>query len=333
MKGIFMKHAYKLGIALLACLSASAQDAVTNSYTQINLISDGSVAGTKTDTHLVNPWGLSRTSSSYWWASDEGKGVSTLYDGSGNINSLVVTIPPASGIGVGSPTGTVASSGTFVFVTLDGTVQQWTKGTKAVIKASKAGAFYTGCTLATNAGVKTIYAANSAGGVDAYNASTFAPITLGSGAFVYPSLPAGYTPYGIQTVGSKIYVTYAAAPGAGNGFVGAFSPAGTFVSKLAHGTFMNQPWGIALAPSNFGAFSSDLLVGQTGSGQVAAFNPATGAFLGVLKDSTGKTIVNSGLWAIYFGSGTLTGPTNWLYFTAGIGGYAHGLFGYIISND
>jgi uncharacterized protein (TIGR03118 family) len=328
-----MKNVYKLGIALLACLGASAQDAVTNSYSQINLVSDGSVAGTKTDTHLVNPWGLSRTSSSYWWASDNATGLSTLYDGSGNINGLVVTIPPASGTGTGSPTGTVANGAGFAFVTLDGTVQQWSGGIKAAIKATKAGAFYTGCTLATNAGVSTLYAANAAGGVDAYNASTFAPITLAPGSFVYPSLPSGFAPYGIQSAGGKIYVTFAAAPGAGKGFVGAFDTTGKFLLSLAHGNYMNEPWGIAKAPSNFGHFSNAVLVGMTGSGKIAAFNASTGKFLGLLNDSTGKPLVNSGLWALYFGGGTLSGATNFLYFTAGIGGFAHGLFGYFISNN
>jgi len=141
-----------------------------------------------TDTHLVNPWGLSRSNGSYWWVSDNATGVSTLYDSTGQAQSLVVTIPPASGTGTGSPTGTVAIDGGFVFVTLDGTVQAWTGGTKAVIKATKSGAFYTGVTLATNTGVKTLYAANSGGSVDAYNASTYAPITLPSGSFVYPAV-------------------------------------------------------------------------------------------------------------------------------------------------
>jgi uncharacterized protein (TIGR03118 family) len=328
-----MNNIYKLGIALLTCLCGNAQDTVTNSYTQINLVSDGSVSGTKTDPNLVNPWGLSRTSGSDWWASDNETGVSTLYDGSGNIQSLVVTILPASGTGKGTPTGTVAVGSTFVFVTLDGTVQQWNGGTAAVIKAIKPGAFYTGCTRETNAGVNTLYAANSKGGVDAYNATTFAPITLAAGSFVYPSLPPGYAPYGIQSVGSKIYVTFTAAPGAGNGYVGVFNTAGTFLSSLAHGKYMNEPWGIAKAPSNFGKFSDALLVGMTGSGEIAAFNASSGTFLGMLENSSGKPIVNTGLWAIYFGGGTLSGPTNWLYFTAGIDGYAHGLFGYFISND
>jgi uncharacterized protein (TIGR03118 family) len=255
-----------------------------------------------------------------------------VYDGSGDIESLVVTIPPASGTGVGSPTGTVALGSAFVFVTLDGTISEWTSGTAAVIKVnnSSKGAVYTGCTLASDNGVTTLYVANAAGGVEAYTTS-FKPVTL-PGGFVDPNVPAGYTPYGIQNAGGKIWVTFAAAPGAGNGYVDAFDPTGKLLLSLVHGMYMNQPWGIALAPANFGAFSKLLLVGNTGSGEIGAFNPTTGAFEGFLKNSAGKAITNSGLWALYFGSGGVSGPTTTLYFTAGIDMQTKGLFGTITAN-
>ena len=123
-----MKNVYILTIVLLASMGASAQDTTTNSYTQTNLVSDIPGMGTFTDPHLVNPWGLSRSAGSYWWASDNGKGVSTLYNGAGAIQSLVVTIPPATGTGAGTPTGTVALGTEFIFVTLDGTISRWTGG-------------------------------------------------------------------------------------------------------------------------------------------------------------------------------------------------------------
>ena len=328
-----MQTSYKLMIALLACAGARAQDTVTNSYLQTNLVSDISSKAPKTDPHLVNPWGLSRSAGSYWWASDEGTGVSTLYDGSGNIQTLVVTVPPASGTGKGTPTGTVAVGSAFVFVTLDGTISEWTSGKTAVIKVnnSSAGAAYTGCTLASDNGVTTLYVANAAGGVEAYT-TAFSPVSLMPGAFVDPNVPAGYTPYGIQSAGGKIWVTFTAAPGAGNGYVDAFDPTGKLLLSLSHGTYMNQPWGIALAPASFGAFSKMLMVGNTGSGEIAAFNPTTGKFAGFLKNSAGTAIVNSGLWAIYFGGGGLSGPTTTLYFTAGIDSFAKGLFGSITAN-
>jgi uncharacterized protein (TIGR03118 family) len=327
-----MKNTYKLSIVLLAAMGASAQDTATNSYTQTNLVSDISGMATFTDPHLINPWGLSRSASSFWWASDDGTGVSTLYNGAGAIQSLVVTVPPASGTGTGTPTGTVALGSEFIFVTLDGTISAWTSGTRAVVKVnnSGSGAVYTGCTTAKNGTVQTIYVANSAGRVEAYT-TAFSRITLAAGAFEDPSIPAGYTPYGIQAIGTKIYVTFSAAPEAG-GYVDVFNPAGTLLLSLAQGWF-NQPWGIAQAPAGFGKFQKSVLVGNVGSGEIGAYNPTTGKFLGFLENAAAKPIKIPGLWALYFGGGnTNSGPASSLYFTAGIDNYLHGLFGTITAN-
>jgi uncharacterized protein (TIGR03118 family) len=328
-----MKTVYVPMIVLVACLGARAQDSTPNSYTQVNLVSDVAGRAANIDANLVNPWGLSRSANTPWWVADEGSGVATVFSGNGTIATRVVTIPPASGTGVGSPTGTVWWGTSFVFATLDGTISQWTSGSQAVIKVnnSSTGAVYTGITVASNGGQIAYYVANSAGGVEAYDLS-FAPVTLPAGAFVDPNVPAGYTPYGIQLVGATLWVTFTNAPGAGNGYVDAFSPAGTLLLSLQHGSWMNQPWGIALSPSNFGRFSYDLLVGNTGSGQIAAFSPTTGAYLGILESAAGTAIRNSGLWAIYFGGGGSSGPLTTLYFTAGIGGYKKGLFGAITAN-
>jgi uncharacterized protein (TIGR03118 family) len=326
-----MKITYKLAIVLLTAMAASAQDTATNSYTQTNLVSDIAGMGTFTDPHLVNPWGLSRTATSPWWVADAGTGVSTLYTGTGTIESLVVTVPPISGDGLGSPAGTVAVASKFVFCTLDGTLSQWTSGTKAVVHVRKAGAVYTGCTAAMDGTVETIYVANSAGGVEAYT-TTFTPITLGTGAFEDPNVPAGYTPYGIQAVGAKIFVTFSAAPGEG-GYVDMFTPAGKLLLSFAQGEF-NQPWGIALAPAGFGKFPGDILVGNVGSGEIGAYSSTTGKFLGFLENAAKKPIAIPGLWAIFFGAGATTnsGPTTSLYFAAGIDNYLHGLFGTITAN-
>jgi uncharacterized protein (TIGR03118 family) len=245
----------------------------------------------------------------------------------------------------------------FVFVTLDGTISQWLSGqgpatakfdhsaipatgcsschtTSAAIKVnnSSKGTAYTGVTVAkTSAGAQQLYAATPTG-IEVYNTS-FEPVTLAPGAFTDPNVPAGYTPYGIQSAGSDVYVTYSPAPPATGGYVDAFTPAGKLVLTLETGSWFDEPWGIALAPSNFGAFSGALLVGNTGSGVIAAFNATTGKFEGVLKNSSGATIENPGLWAIYFGDGnTESGPTNVLYFNAGIDNFAHGLFGSIAAN-
>jgi uncharacterized protein (TIGR03118 family) len=325
-----MKNVYILTIVLLASMGASAQDTATNSYTQTNLVSDIPGMGTFTDPHLVNPWGLSRSAASYWWAADEGTGVSTLYNGAGAVQSLVVTVPPATGTGAGTPTGTVAVGGKFIFVTLDGTISQWSSGSSAVIKVSNPGAVYTGCTSAKDGTVETIYVANSAGGVEAYT-TRFSRVTLAAGAFQDPSIPAGYTPYGIQAIGKKIYVTFAWGPGEG-GYVDVFNPAGTLLMSLAQGWF-NQPWGIAEAPAGFGKFARAVLVGNVGSGWIGAYKATTGKFLGFLDNASKQTITIQGLWALYFGGGnTNSGPKSSLYFAAGIDNFLHGLFGTITAN-
>ena len=327
-----MNRTYAFTFMLLAVAGARAQDTTTNSYTQTNLVSDVAGFAAFTDPHLINPWGLSRTASSFWWASDEATGVSTLYNGAGNIQSLVVAVPPASGAGAGTPTGTIALGSSFIFVTSDGTISVWSGGTRAVIRVnnSGAGAVYTGCTTAKNGTVQTIYVANAAGGVEAYTTS-FTPINLGAGAFQDPNVPVGYTPYGIQAVGTKIYVTFSAGPGAG-GYVDVFNTAGTLLLRLAQGHF-SEPWGIAQAPVGFGPFARTILVGNVESGMIGAYNPATGKFLGFLENAAMKTIKIPGLWALSFGGGNAnSGPATSLYFAAGIDNYLHGLFGAITSN-
>jgi len=356
-----MKSIRKLGVAFLICLGAAAQNAGTNSFTQVNLVSDLPGMAVSTDSQLINPWGLSHYTNAtaqegQWWASDQVTGVSTLYQADGTIAPLVITIPTASGTGTGSPTGTVGFGKNFVFVTLDGTISQWLSGatpatanfrhsttqaqtctschvTKASIKVnhSSSGTAYTGVTAATKSSQSVLYAA-SAKGVEAYDAS-FNPVTLAAGAFTDPNVPAGFTPYGIQAVGSKIYVTFSPPPPATGGYVDAFDTSGNLLLTLQQGAWFNEPWGIAQAPTNFGGFSNALLVGNTGSGTIAAFNPKTGKFGGLMKNASGQTIANPGLWALYFGDGNVeSGPTNTLYFNAGIQNFTHGLFGAITAN-
>jgi len=328
-----MKTVYLTMIVLATCLGARGQDSTPNSYTQTNLVSDVAGRAASLDANLVNPWGLSRSATSPWWVADEGSGVTSSIGGGGSIGTRVVTIPPANGTGVGSPTGAVSFGLSFVFVTLDGTISQWTSGDQAVIKVNNSsnGAVYTGVAVASNGGQIMYYVANSAGGVEAYT-TAFAPVTLPAGAFVDPNVPAGYAPYGIQTIGATVWVTFANGAGAGSGYVDAFSPSGALLLSLEHGNWMNGPWGLALAPANFGGFSYSLLVGNTGSGQIAAFDLTTGGFLDVLRNAAGAPIKNAGLWGLYFGYGGVSGPTNTLYFTAGIGGYKKGLFGAITAN-
>jgi uncharacterized protein (TIGR03118 family) len=341
-----MKNAFMLGAALMFVIGADAQ----NNYTVTNIVT------TAQDSRLINPWGLSRPSSTHfteneWWVNDQVTGFSTLYDVNGTIDNLAIAIPPASGSGTGSPTGTAFNPTTFdfAFATLDGTISLWnvlatpSKPGKSCLEChvptatvmvnhSASGASYQGLTIATNAtsGALTYYAANANGGVEAYDATSFSPVTLPAGAFTDPEIPATYTPAGIQAFGSDIFVTYNKATGGGTGAVDVYSTIGKLLLRLQYGWF-NQPWGVAVSPANFGQFSNMILVGNTGNGLIGAYN-GKGVFQGFLQ-SGGTDLVLPGLWGLEFGDGnTESGPTNVLYFNAGGANQTTGVFGAITAN-
>jgi uncharacterized protein (TIGR03118 family) len=351
------QHRIKLApsIGLLIALLCSHAFGQSRHYKQTNLVSDLSGTAAHRDGNLVNPWGIVRSSTGPFWISDNGKGVSTLYDGSGNrfpsASPLTVKIPlPPGGSGLAAPTG-VAFNGEnddfdvapnnpaiFIFVTEDGTISAWNPNvnvTNAIRKVNLSGkAVYKGVALAKVNSRRFLYAANfQTGEVDVFSA-TFTPVRFSDHQFKDDSLPDGYAPFNVQNVGGRLYVEFAKRGegideqhGAGLGFVDVFSPSGNLLGRLQHGSFLNAPWAVVEAPADFGAFSGDLLVGNFGSGRICAFDPVTGAFLGFLQNPSGSTIVIPGLWGLTFGNGGLGGITNVLYFTAGIDDEAHGLFG------
>jgi uncharacterized protein (TIGR03118 family) len=339
-----MKTFIVLSAGLMFAIGADAQ---TN-YTVAKVVTKAK------DARLVNPWGLSHPAvnnhkRNEWWVADEGTGYSSLLSANGTVLDLAVSIPSASGVGPGSPTGIASNSpvDVFAFVTLDGTISTWSAYTapstpgkncyechvsnaNIVVNNWASGASYQGLTIATNAGTGALdyYVANANGGIEVYDATTFAPVTLASGAFTDSKIPTTYTPAGIQAIGSEIFVTYNASAGGGTGYVDAFDTNGNLLLRLENGWF-NQPWGVALAPANFGAFSSTILVGNTGSGWIGAYDSTTGAFQGFLQ-SGGTDLFIPGLWALAFGDGTpQSGPTDVLYFNAGGAKQTTGVFGTI----
>lgn len=321
-----------------------------NTFVQQNLVSDIPGLAARTDPNLVNPWGISLSSTSPFWVSDNHTGLATLYNGSGSPLSLVVTIPPSPGGGIGSPTGQIFNPNTanfkgarFIFATEDGTISSWqpSDGTSAVRNViSTSGAVYKGLALADNGANSYLYAADFHNGKVAVFDSNFNPVTL-SGTFTDPNLPAGYAPFNIQNIGGKLYVTFAVqdaaahddVPGPGHGIVDVFNTDGSLAERLIKGGSLNSPWGLTVAPDGFGSFSNDLLVGNFGDGTINAFDPLTGMPIGQLHDASGNPVTNLGLWALTFGNGGSGGDAHTLYFTAGIpGGGAledHGLFGSI----
>lgn len=338
---------------LIITVSMAATLRAANTYIQHNLVADQSGMADHTDASLVNPWGICASATSPFWFSDEGSGVSTLYStgGSGSIPGLTVAIKPSATATQGQPTGCVYNSTTgftvatgkpagFIFDGQDGTITAWNSSvdlTHALVTVdnSASGAVYKGLAIGTNAGATYLYATNfHAGTIEVYD-SNFKPVTQASGAFTDAMIPSGFAPFNIQVVNGNLYVTYAMqdaakhndVPGAGNGYVDVYNTAGTLMQHLIAGSPLNSPWGVALAPAGFGDYANDLLVGNFGDGWINVFNPTTGAFLASLADVKGNTIAISGLWALQVGNGGNGGDKNAVYFTAGTGGQAHGLFG------
>ncbi len=345
-------------LALCAAALGSAAQAQQH-YKQTNLVSSQAGVAAVTDPNLVNPWGLSRSSGGAWWVSDNGTGLSTLYDGTGKITPLVVTIPTGdpSVSKTGSPTGTIfngtknfqlapGASALFLFATEDGTISGWNPGVKAtsaVIKVNEGQAsVFKAITSATVTlpylGTQTLlYLADfRKGRVEIYD-SAFQHIPDIEPLFNDLQIPGGYAPFNVQNIGGDIYVTYAKQDGAkhdevhgaGMGYVDIFSSTGFLLKRLQHGDWFNAPWGIALASGDFGQYSHDILVGQFGSGEIAAFDPQSGDFLGMLDDATGQPIQIDGLWGLSFGNGTGAGSATALYFAAGPNGEQAGLLGSI----
>ncbi|MBV8186654.1 MAG: TIGR03118 family protein [Alphaproteobacteria bacterium] len=330
----------------------------TAGYLQTNLVSDIANLATVTDAQLKNPWGLSHSSTSPFWISNNDSNNTTLYSVTGsttvskiNINAPIGFVALTTSAPQG-PTGQVnntnassflvenggnGGSAHFIFAGMNGTISAWDAGTTAFVQATTPGACYSG--LAINQAQTMLYAANNAGSgsIDVFN-SSFAPVSLGAGAFATPTAIAalGLNPFNVRDIGGSVYVTYALPGNAqdtaavGEGAVAVFNESGTLMQTMVGGV-LASPWGITLAPSNFGQFSGDLLVGNESkiSSEINAFNPKTGAFEGTIPINVGTGNTAGALWALDFGTGGANGSPNTLYFTDGINSQADGLFGAI----
>ena len=324
------------------------------------LVSDGSVTAANTDVSLKNPWGIVFGPNLPVWVANNGTDTSTIYEGTGLVQALIVHLPGgingaagATGIVNNTSTtdflvtkGTASAAARFIFDGEGGTIIGWAPtvdGTNGIIAYDdgNGGAVYKGLAIANDGTSNFLYATDFKNNkVDVFDGH-FAKVTT-TGGFTDPTLPAGYAPFGIQAITAnnttRIYVTYAQKSttsndnvnGAGLGLVNVFDTHGTLQTHLiATGGKLNAPWGVAMAPAGFGDFSNNLLVGNFGDGVINAFNPTTGAFVGAISDSTGTAIANPGLWGIAFGNGARNQPTTTLYFAAGIANEAAGLYGRI----
>ena len=350
------KHHAAGGLTLAVLISVvitSYAAAQGQPYQKTNLVSDIAGVAERTDSNLVNPWGIVASPNNVIWIADNGTGVATRYNQEGAKlppnNPLVVTIPhSALSTEGGNPTGIIFNSTSgfvvsednrsepslFIFVSEDGVISGWNPQVAfdhAVIAVDHGSreAIYKGVALGTLPnGAARLYVTDFHNAkVEVYNES-FVQFNT-AGRFVDPTIPSGFAPFGIANINGLIYVTYAKqdaeaeddVPGPGLGFVSVFDTRGTFIKRLISHGALNAPWGLALAPQDFGPFGGALLVGNFGNGRINAYNLNTGAFLGHLNKPTGVLAID-GLWGLFF-------IDNHLYFTAGIADEDHGLFGVI----
>src|SRR5229473_3846674 len=260
--------------ALTACLGLAlmfGSTAAVAQYKLTNLVSNQVGQAAHTDPLLVNAWGLVYAPGSPFWISDQGSGWSTLYTGGGSKIPFEVEIPSANGSGAGSPTGIVWNGSNefqvqgwasiFLFATLDGTISGWAPQSdpnNAIIAATTPGAVYTGLAITSRTPGNFLFAADNANTkVDMYDGN-FKLVS----SFTDSTIPAGFAPNGIQDINGAVYVAFASQSGKSGGFIDIFSESGTFVKRLAQGKPLNQPWGFAMAPKNFGSLSGALLIGN-----------------------------------------------------------------------
>lgn len=344
------------GAVAVSVFLVDARTAIAGPYFQTNLVSNLAGLATITDSQLMNPWGFSHSATSPFWISNQGKNTSTLYAVNGpsgtNVSKVNINAPagfvaiPTTAAGPQGPTGQVnngnaasfllapGQSARFIFANLNGTISGWAGGPTATIEHTTPGAVYTG--LAINAAQNRLYAPNAvAGGIDIFD-SSFSPLNL-PGAFTTPANIAvlGFVPFNVQNINGEIYVTYAPSGRAnqiiadhGDGAVAVFDENGQFLRTVVVGSNLAAPWGLALAPDNFGRFGGDLLVGNFSfeNSEISAFDPATGLFKGVIPIDPGVGNTTGGLWSIGFGMGGNNGRRGVLYFTDGINSERDGLF-------
>lgn len=340
-----------LGAAVVAAVIAvGASPAAAQFYEQTNLVSSDS------DADLVNPWGLTSSPTSPWWVADNGTGLSTLYTADGTkVTGIVAQVggkPTGAVFNIGGAnafvlnTNTKTGKATFLFANEDGSIEGWNgsgtlDNTAQMVPASEEN-IYKGLAIALFDGTHArLYATNfRTGKVDVF-AEDFS-LVQGAG-FEDPTLPQGYAPFGIQVIGSTVFVTYAQqdedaeddVAGHGHGFVDAFDLSGNWLMRVASRGKLNSPWGVAMAPDGWGAFGGKLLIGNFGDGLINVFDPAvqnpdgTLEYLGFLHSASGPPLTIEGLWALQFGKGGSNGTPDQLFFTAGPDDENAGLFGFL----
>ncbi len=348
-----------------AVAAAAGAPTLANKFAQTNLVANKASFGAKlVDPNLTNAWGLATSSGGPIWVSDNNSGDASVYSGGvkGGAVSLDLTVPvpggnptgqvanPTTAFPVGGTTGRAAifivDSDSIGATQSPGEIAAWDGGSTFVVEDSPtggpggttpAGAVFKGLAIsaAPTAGPELFAADVANARVDIFN-EDFVPVSAPS-EFVDPAIPKGYAPFNVQVLRGHVFVTYGkqnaaktnVVPGAGLGYVDEYSPNGVLLKHLVSGgssSSLDEPWGLAFAPKGFGPFAGMLLVGNLGNGWINAFDPATGAYLGALDNTSGAPIVIPGLWALRVGDASFGGG-HALVFSSGPNGYANGLLG------
>jgi uncharacterized protein (TIGR03118 family) len=347
-------------VTAAGCLTAQTTSAPPNNYLVHNLVSDLANVADHQDPNLVNPWGVGFGPTPFWAGNNGTGTATLYGGTGASIPLVVTIPQAGNAGTAGPVTGVIFNTfasnenafdvqpgkpALFMFCSEDGVISGWNQaasGSKAsiLVDNSKSGAVYTGCAIGGTAAAPYLFASNfHAGTIDVYDASfnlnpppfnqNVGPQPFsGSSSFSNQPIPAEFAPFNVQNINGTLFVTYAKQDaqkrtnvgGAGNGYVAMFNPNGSLIANLVSQGPLNSPWGMAIAPANFGTFAGALLVGNFTDGKINAFNATTGAFLGTLDDATGNPIAVPGVWSLNFGGGADSEDPGTLYITAGIGG-------------
>jgi uncharacterized protein (TIGR03118 family) len=325
---------------------AGVVDVVDQKTMLTSIISDRAGAAALTDLNLVDAWGLAFDTSGTLWVANNGTGTATAYD----LTTIASAAPPVhigtvdAGV-AGTPTGeafngdpTAFGGDSLVFCTEDGGVFGWSgvSGAAPILRVDRSatGDQYEGLAISGAGTGALLLLADFAHGKIVVLDTNYQVKAL-AGTFSDPALPADYAAYNVLAVGANVYVSFAERSsltgqeiaGVGLGAIAVFDTAGRLVRTLAVGGVLNEPWGLAIAPSGFGTLGGALLVGNFGDGFINAYDVATGARVGHLIDVYGQPIAIDGLWAISFGSGVGGAGANQLFFSSGPFSEQHGLVG------
>jgi uncharacterized protein (TIGR03118 family) len=350
-------------VLLAAGAPAAPPPPLKNSYAVAPLVSNNPALAPTTDSNVQNAWGLARGGGTPWWIADNGTAKTSVYTAAGTLvavgghDSQDVPGAPTGAVfsfiagefQVGTTSTTTLAPSNFIFASEDGTISAWRTGsTAALVKVdmSSSGAVFKGLAISNGASGARLYATDFAQGTGHARVDVFDggwTLLNTPGAFVDPKLPKHFAPFGIQTIGDRVFVTYAKqqpgsndeAHGHGLGIVDAYDLDGNFLARVAQHGQLDAPWGLAWAPAGFGRFGGDLLVGNFGNGQINAYEEMPDGHFhhrGTLHAAEHGKLKIDGLWALEFGNTGSNGDPQTLFFTAGPNDEADGLFGKITAS-